>query len=752
MSCCTSYNPIFLPNNTQQRPSKCELLNASQDIGNGLVVTRLAIPDAHCAACITTIEKAISKIEGVIDVRVNLTERFVSVKWPSALVDSDEIFNALDHAGYRANLLEEIEIAPDAILRRLLFALAVAGFGSGNIMLLSVSIWSGADDATRDLFHWISACIAVPTIAISGRPFFASALKAIIAKHLNMDVPISLAVILAAGLSLHETLIGGVHTYFDASVTLLFFLLIGQTLNHMLRSRAGSALRTLDRTTPSGASVISSDGTINWIPISQIVPGNKVLVSSGDRVPVDGIVINGFSRVDLTIVTGESEAVNIAIGDTIAAGAIVLDASLTLSATRVGQASFLGEMRSMLESAENNRPMISNLADKAAVLYAPAVHLIAIATFIGWWIIGKEFRQSLSTAITVLIITCPCALGLATPIVQVIAAEILMKYRILLRESNALEILAKIDQVIIDKTGTITIPTIDDCCVKNFSKSALNIAATLTRHSRHPISKAIADSIGSTTSVVGIENVNEHIGKGLEGLIDSEIWRLGRPNWALSNEAFLKYLSMDYLNASVLSCNGNLIGVFNMVDLPRPGTDAAIAKMISLGLSPILLSGDSEDRVADVARRVGITTWSSRATPDKKVNAIKTLQAKGHRVLMIGDGLNDAPAMAAADVSIAPGNASDVSRTVAKVIFLGKDMNAVVIAIIIAYKAKQIMLQNLIFAFCYNGIAIPLAIACYATPLIAAIAMSSSSIIVIVNALRLIIMSNRMIASTYANK
>ncbi|AHC73673.1 copper-translocating P-type ATPase [Candidatus Endolissoclinum faulkneri L5] len=736
MSCCISSAPFSLSD--AQRPSKCEIINASQDIGNGVIVTRLAIPEAHCAACIATIEKAISMVEGVIDVRVNLAERFVTVKWPSASINPDAIFNALDRAGYRANLLEEIEITPDPILRRLLLALAIAGFASGNIMLLSVSIWSGANDATRDLFHWISACIAIPTIIISGRPFFASALKAVVAKHLNMDVPISLAVILATGLSLHETLIGGLHTYFDASVTLLFFLLIGQTLNHMLRSRAGSALRTLDRTTPTGASVISSDGTITWTPLSRVVPGNKVLVSSGDRVPVDGIVIDGSSRVDLTIVTGESEAINISIGDTVTAGAVVLDSSLTLSAIRIGQASFLGEMRSMLELAENNRPAISNLADKAAALYAPAVHLIAVATFIGWWIVGKEFSQSLSTAITVLIITCPCALGLAAPIVQVIAAEVLLKYRILLREGNALEILANIDQIIIDKTGTITIPTIDNCCMKNFSKVALSVASTLARESHHPISKAIADSIGLTTSVA-IDHFSEHIGKGLEGMIDSQIWRLGKPNWALSDKAFFKYFSIDRRNASVLSCNGNLMGVFNMVDLPRPGADIAIAKMISLGLSPTLLSGDSEDRVANVARRIGITTWSSKATPDNKVNVIKMLQNKGHHVLMIGDGLNDAPAMAAADVSIAPGNASDVSRTVAEIIFLGKDMNAVVTAIMIARKAKQIMVQNLLFAFSYNAIAIPLAIACYATPLVAAIAMSASSIIVIANALRLII-------------
>ena len=739
MSCCAASASLSVPGQAQ-RPDRRELLDASHDLGDGLVATRLAVPDAHCAACISAIEKAVGAVDGVTDARVNLAGRFVTVKWPRDAVDADAVFTALDHAGYRAGLLDEAESGPDPVLRRLFIALAVAGFAAGNVMLLSVSIWSGADDATRDLFHWISAAIAIPAVAVAGRPFFAPALHALKAGRLNMDVPISLAVILAVGLSLHETLTGGAHAYFDASVTLLFFLLIGRTLDYVMRSRAGAALKTLDRTTPRGAVVVAADGTTAWTPVSEVAADMTVLVASGDRVPVDGTVVSRGVRVDLSVVTGESDAVELAPGDTVVAGAMVVDGPLTLTATRAGHASFLGEMRSMLEAAETARPALSRLADRMAAVYAPAVHLIAAATFLGWWAAGGGLHHALTTAIAVLIITCPCALGLAAPIVQVVAAGRLLKHRILLRDGGALETLATVDRVVLDKTGTLTTPTVDPRALEQLADGTLSVAAALARHSRHPVAQAIAAAAPATP--IAPDRVTEHAGHGIEGVIDGRTWRLGRPDWALSAEAFAA-LSVDRRGAPALSCDGALAAAFDLLDRPRPGADGAVATLIRLGMAPTLLSGDGEAKVAETAARLNLESWTARATPAGKIAAIHALQGDGHRVLMIGDGLNDAPALAAADVSMAPSAASDVSRTAAGIVFLSEDMGAIPTAIAVARKARRLILENFGLAIVYNAIAIPLAIAGYATPLFAAIAMSASSIVVVANALRLALPERR---------
>ncbi|MCR9071961.1 MAG: heavy metal translocating P-type ATPase [Alphaproteobacteria bacterium] len=733
MSCCAASASLSVPGSAH-RPDRSELLDASHDLGDGLVSTRLAVPDAHCAGCIAAIEKAVGGVEGVEDARVNLAGRFVTVKWPREAVDPEAVFAALDRAGYRSGLMDMAETGPDPVLRRLFIALAVAGFAAGNVMLLSVSVWSGADAATRDLFHWISAGIAVPAVAVAGRPFFAPALHALKAGRLNMDVPISLAVILAVALSLHETLTGGTHAYFDASVTLLFFLLIGRTLDHVMRSRAGAALRTLDRTTPRGAVVVAEDGSHTWTPIGDIVPGMTVFVASGDRVPVDGTIASRSVTVDLSIVTGESDPVVLTTGEIVVAGALVVEGPLDLTATRAATASFLGEMRSMLEAAETARPALSRLADRAAAVYAPAVHLVAAATFAGWLVAGDGLHHALTTAIAVLIITCPCALGLAAPIVQVVAAGRLLKSRILLRDGGALETLATVDRVVLDKTGTLTTPTVDRATLGGISEEARAVAAALSCQSRHPIARAIEAACAG--GVAKVDGMREETGRGIEGTLAGRRWRLGRADWALDADA-LAALPEERRAWPVLSQDGALAATIQITDRPRPGADAAVAALKDLGLAPILLSGDGETKVAETARWLGLQDWSAGATPAGKIDAIRQMQADGHRVLMVGDGLNDAPALAAADVSMAPSAASDVSRSAASIVFLSEDMGALPSAIAVARMARRLILQNFGLAVLYNAIAIPLAIAGYATPLSAAIAMSASSVVVVANALRL---------------
>ena len=385
----------------------------------------LLVPSAHCAGCISRIEGALRGRSEVISARVNLSTKRLAIDWKSDAAGPQDIIDAVQSLGFDAR-----PFLPDAAVanasgtagRELLIALAVAGFAAGNVMLLSVSIWSGADAATRDLFHWISALIALPAIAFSSRPFVRSAFKALSSGYLNMDVPISLAVILAAGMSLYETVTGGAEAYFDAAVMLLFFLLIGRTLDHMMRARAHSAVTQLLSLSARSARVIDENGEKQFADIASIGPGVTVAVAAGERVPVDGIVVHGTSDLDRSIVTGEAAPESIAPGAAVEAGTMNLTGPLEVKVTAAGEDTFLAEVVRLMEAAEQGKARFVRLADRAARIYAPLVHVLALAAFAGWLIAGVGWHAAAFTAVAVLIITCPCALGLAVPAVQVVAS------------------------------------------------------------------------------------------------------------------------------------------------------------------------------------------------------------------------------------------------------------------------------------------------------------------------------------------
>jgi Cu2+-exporting ATPase len=710
-----------------------EMLLASRTLKGGFRQVEISVPTMHCGGCMQKIEKNLAKLPDVAEARVNLSSKRVTVRWRDRGAPPPFI-EMLHSLGFEAHLSEPTGAA-DNTLSELIRALAVAGFAAGNIMMLSVSVWTGADPATRDLFHWISAAIAVPAVVYSGRIFFRSAWSALRRGRTNMDVPISIGVILAFGLSLFETVHHGAHAYFDASTSLLFFLLIGRTLDHVMRERARTAVTGLAQLAARGALVRRPDGTRVYKPVDDLKPGMTILLSAGERVPVDARVISGQSDLDCSLVTGESLPRPATVGTLLQAGTMNLTGPLTIEATAEAKESFLAEMVRMMESAESGRSGFRRIADRAAQLYAPAVHSIAFLTFVGWMIATGDVHRSITIAIAVLIITCPCALGLAVPMVQVVAARRLFERGILLKDGAALERLAEVDTVVFDKTGTLTVGAPHLREAATLDPGVKSIAAQIAQHSQHPYARALASQANSSeTPLFNDDAITEVPGAGLEARRGKHVYRLGRAAWAIAATSELEDVREGW--NVVLSKDGKLLGGFAFDDTIRAGAAEALQDLKHAGVGIEMLSGDHDETVRRIAQSLGIA-FASDMRPDGKVTRIAALQEAGQKVLMVGDGLNDAPALVAAHASMAPASAADIGRNAADLVFLHESLMAVPQAFRIAQAARKLVHQNLALAVLYNVVAVPIAVFGFVTPLVAAIAMSLSSLLVVANALRL---------------
>jgi len=688
----------------------------------------LSLPTAHCAACMSTVENGLAKVKGVRSARVNLTQRRVSVD-ADAGVEAADLIPVLAGLGYEAHELDPGLLSStetDRQGRDLLMRLAVAGFAMMNIMLLSVAVWSGAQGATRDLFHFISAVIALPTVAFSGQPFFKSAWAALRAGRLGMDVPISLAILLASGISLYETFRSGDHAYFDAAVMLTFFLLAGRYLDHRTRAVARSAASELAALEVQRAFRLV-DGNETAVAISALAPGDIVRVRPGGRMPVDGVVTEGRSEIDRSLLTGESLPGFAGPGTLVAAGEVNLTGPLLVRVTAAGRDSSLHRMADLVAVAESAKTRYTSLAERAAQAYSPLVHLLSFAAFGYWfWATGGDVRYAINISAAVLIITCPCALGLAVPAVVTAASGRLFRMGLLIKDGTALERLASVDCVVFDKTGTLTLGTPTPADLTPLPAGALAVAAGIAAASSHPLAVALGRAIA--TPAAALTGLHEVPGYGVEGTYLGDVVRLGRAEWVGSPplDETATYLSI-----------GDQTYAIAFTDSLRPGAEATVAAMKSRGLRLVLLSGDTEVAVAAMAKRLGIPEWRASTLPTEKVDFIAQLACKGHKVLMLGDGLNDTGALAAAYVSISPASALDAARTASDIVLLGQDMAPVADALRIATSSTRRIQENFALSVAYNIIAVPLALTGLVTPLIAALAMSASSITVSLNALRL---------------
>ena len=735
MTCCAPVDVQAAFGDSGQSGSTLdEIRLASRDLGDGTRQTDLSVPGVRCAACIAAVERTLARLPGVERARVNLSTKRVAVAWRTADGAPPDMIGALSGIGYESHLFTLDQDAKDPELARLVKALALAGFCAMNIMMLSLSVWSGADASSRKAFHLISALLALPALLYSGRVFYASAWSALRHGRTNMDVPISIGVALAFALSLYDTLHNAPHAYFDAATSLLFFLLIGRTLDHVMRERARSAVAGLARLAPRGATILR-DGRPLYVPVSEIEPGAMVLVAAGERVPVDGVVEHGMSELDCSLVSGESALRPIVPGETVRAGVMNLTGPLTVRATARAEESFLAEMVRMMEAAEGGRARYRRLADRAAALYSPVVHTMALLSFLVWLFLTGNWHVSVTIAIAVLIITCPCALGLAVPIVQVVAARRLFERGIMVKDGSALERMAEIDGVAFDKTGTLTLGRPSLVNAEQIPPSAMGIAFGMTIGSQHPAARAIAEAATRGTGrIMAFERIEEVPGLGLEAFWDGDRYRLGRPEWVLEGRNPDNGLAVSM---SYLARNGELLAAFVMEDSVRPDARESVDDLVRQGLAVEIVSGDRAAVVEGLASKLGVHEVSSGLLPGEKVARVASHDQAHRKILMVGDGLNDAPALAAAHVSMAPATAADIGRNAADFVFMNESLSAVSETLGIARRSRTLIFQNFALAVGYNALAVPVAVLGYVTPLVAAVAMSLSSIIVVANAMRL---------------
>ncbi|MGV6812269.1 MAG: heavy metal translocating P-type ATPase [Brevirhabdus sp.] len=704
---------------------------ARASAGQGDQVINLSLPTIYCAACISAVERGLEGFPGVKSARVNLTLKRVRIEAASGL-EPATLVAAIEGLGYEAHELDNQSLSTtdaDKAERDLLMRLAVAGFAMMNVMLLSIAVWSGATDATRDLFHWISALIAIPTIAFSAQPFFRSAWSMLRHARLNMDVPISLAIILAAGMSIYETSQSGQHAYFDAAISLTFFLLAGRYLDHRSRATARSAAQELAALEVPRAILLTAEGE-ETVDVRTLAPGDRILVRPGGRFPVDGTVIEGVSDIDRALLTGESLPVTAGPGTAVSAGEVNMAAPLAVEVTATGEKTVLHQMAELVALAERAKTRYVSLADRAAAIYAPAVHLLALFAFVGWMIASGDVRMSLNIAVAVLIITCPCALGLAVPAVTTAATGRLFRRGILVKNATALERLAEVDTVVFDKTGTLTqgVPMLRDASHVNDNDMA--VAMALAQGSSHPLSRALfAVAEGRGLHPASLGALNEKPGHGVEARLNGLPVRLGRAEWVGEQPLPVTTTWLKIGEAPAIA--------FEFTDALRDGAKAATEALRRAGIEMRILSGDSAPVVADIAADLGIKRWEAGVMPADKADIVAGLEAQGHRVLMVGDGLNDTAALASAHVSISPAAALDAARVASDMVLLRNDLGTIPGAITTARMATKRIRENFAMAALYNAIAVPIALAGFATPLAAALAMSASSISVSLNAIRL---------------
>jgi Cu2+-exporting ATPase len=695
-----------------------------------------------CAACVWLNERHVNALPGVIEFRVNYATHRAHVKWDNTLIHLSEILGAIAAIGYIAHPFDPgrqeqlYKKEKSQALRRL----AVAGLGAMQVMMLAVALYAGdyqgMESRMQTFFRWVSLLIASPVVLYSARPFFISALRDLKRMQLGMDVPVALAIGGAYLASVWATLSRSGEVYFDSVTMFTFFLLAGRYLEMGARHRAGQAAEELVKLLPAMATRLTETGE-EVVAVVELAPGDRVRVKPGDSIPADGRVIEGSSSVDESLLTGESLPLTRSIHDEVVGGTVNVESPLIIEVEKVGEDTVLAAIQRLLHRAQTEKPRLAGLADRVAGIFVGVILLLAL--LVGWWWWQHQPDEAFWIVLSMLVVTCPCALSLATPAALTAATGSLTRLGVLTTRGHALETLARASHIILDKTGTLTTGRLhlEQITLQgSLDESAcLRIAAALEQASEHPVARALSHEVTDAPLAREVEAIP---GQGLQGLVDGVRYRIGQPGYVCE----LLGQSLDNIVEGTqtevwLASEQGLLAVFSLSDSLRPGAAEAVADLRQLGLTPLLFSGDSEAAVAKVAQQLGMQDFCARMRPEDKLHAMHALQAKGALVAMVGDGVNDAPVLAGAQVSLAMGSGTQLAQASADMVLLSEHLPHLPRAVEMARATLRIIRQNLGWAVVYNIVALPLAAMGYVAPWMAAIGMSASSLIVVLNALRL---------------
>lgn len=709
----------------------------------------LSIDGMQCAACSWLIKNRLQEIEGVTTIHVNTGSHQARLSWQPKIIPLSHILNQLNALGYQAQPLWHRTVNDDADKHQKLALkrLGASGLGMMQVMMLSVGLYAGAfsgiDAIYENLLRWVSLLVATGVLIYSGRPFFISALKGMRNTHLNMDLPISLALAGAYISSIWATLTGRGEVYFDSVTMFIFFLTLGRFLEASGRYRANRTSQALLKCLPETATRILSSGGDELIAVHNLNPGDHICVKPGSTIPVDASIIEGKSSVDESLLTGEINPKNKSIGDTVCGGSQNIESPLILEVTKQVQHSLLSNIMQLMERGLEEKPRIALLADKVARYFVLAILLVATGVFTTWWFIEPE--RAFWITISVLVITCPCALSLATPVALTAASNALMRKGVLLTRSNVLERIIKADTVVFDKTGTLTQGKFALKTVWPLSNSAeeesLALAAALERNSEHPISLAFQNIALTSTRPIATQ-IKNYPNQGIEGLIEGVLYRIGKAGFAnaLCPSHTLLYPPEDELNATqriFLASEHGPVACFDIEDPLRQEVPDVLRMLKNQGLSRVMLSGDPSPSAKKLAHSLQFDAAHTNYTPEQKMQYVRLEQDKDHHIIMVGDGINDAPVLAQADVSFALSNGTELAKSSADVVLLKENLQLLIRTQDVAKKALGIIRQNMAWAIAYNGIALPLAAFGFIEPYMAVIGMSASSLVVVLNSLRL---------------
>ena len=716
----------------------------------------LGLTGMTCAACAARIEKSLNKLPSV-KANVNFASETASVIYTPELVTADALIANVHKAGYDAIVRDTGESDAEKQQRATNYQKERRSFWIASALTLPLvlqmaGMFSGnhADLLPR----WLQLSLATPVQFWIGWRFYVGALHALRGKSANMDVLIVLGTTMAYGFSFIVTVLGlPHHVYFEASAAIITLILMGKLLEAQAKNRSAAAIEALIRLQPTTAR-IEVNGVITEIPIQQVKTGDRFIVRPGESVPIDGEVAEGQSSIDESMLTGESRPVEKTPGGNVYAGTINQKGLLTCVATRIGKQTALAGIIRLVNEAQGSKAPIQRLADKISGIFVPVVVVISVVTFVLWWTLAGDFTQALINAVAVLVIACPCALGLATPTAVMVGVGQGARNGILIRNAEALEQAEKIQILVVDKTGTLTegkpsVTNVVTIAGRN-ENDLLYLAAALEQSSTHPLAQAVLDyATARGITPRKLTNVTNHPGKGIEAQLDENVDPKRRKLAWLGSPAFLHSLGfgvdeshIDPLLATgksvfgVADVNG-VLGYLAVTDPLRPTSASAIAHLGELGVKVVMLSGDNAATTRTVAAAVGIQEYRSEMLPQHKVEAVQALKATGKIVGMVGDGINDAPALAAANVSFAIGAGADVAIHASDVTLMKSDLTSVAEAISLSRATLAKIRQNLFFAFIYNVLGIPLAALGLLNPVIAGAAMAMSSVSVVSNSLLL---------------